>query len=252
MRGPVKKIFGWQTVLALILISASVAVYALHYAIFHDLRNIFYYLLMDIAFSFISVLLVTLVLNRLLVAREKRAMIKKLDMVIGAFHSEVGHKLIRILSVFDPQAQEFGKRLLVTSQWSGGEFAQALHDMRDYDCQIDHRRGDLGAVKELLAEKKEFLLALLENPNLLEHESFTNLLWAVFHLAEELSFRTDLQGLPESDLTHLDGDMKRVYLLLIYEWILHIQHLKSDYPYLFSLASRTNPFDPSASPIVRP
>jgi len=31
------------------------------------------------------------------------------------------------------------------------------------------------------------LLGLLGNPNLLEHDSFTDLLWAVFHLMEELS-----------------------------------------------------------------
>jgi len=29
------------------------------------------------------------------------------------------------------------------------------------------------------------------------------------------------------------------------------QHLKDNYPYLFSLAMRTNPFDPEASPIVQ-
>ena len=37
-----------------------------------------------------------------------------------------------------------------------------------------------------LAKKREILLHLLENPNLLEHESFTDLLWAVFHLSDEL------------------------------------------------------------------
>jgi hypothetical protein len=30
-----------------------------------------------------------------------------------------------------------------------------------------------------------------------------------------------------------------------------LQHLKHDYPYLFSLAIRTNPFGPDASPVFR-
>jgi hypothetical protein len=30
-----------------------------------------------------------------------------------------------------------------------------------------------------------------------------------------------------------------------------MKHLKIDYPYLFSLAVRTNPFNPDASPEVR-
>lgn len=29
-----------------------------------------------------------------------------------------------------------------------------------------------------------------------------------------------------------------------------MKHLKESYPYLFSLAVRTNPFDPAASPVV--
>jgi hypothetical protein len=32
---------------------------------------------------------------------------------------------------------------------------------------------------------------------------------------------------------------------------MYMQHLKQNYPYLFSLAMRTNPFDANASAIVR-
>ena len=55
----------------------------------------------------------------------------------------------------------------------------------------------------------------------------------------------------ESDYTHLAGDMKRVFTLLVYEWLAYMKHLKDNYPYLFSLAMRTNPFDETASPVVR-
>ena len=107
------------------------------------------------------------------------------------------------------------------------------------------------AIRNFLKEKRQFLLNLLENPNLLEHESFTNLLWAVFHLTDELTHRRNLNGLPETDYQHLAGDMKRAYHLLIVEWLNYMKHLKTDYPYLFSLAVRTNPFDVSASVEVR-
>jgi hypothetical protein len=91
---------------------------------------------------------------------------------------------------------------------------------------------------------------LLENPNLLEHESFTELLWAVFHLTEETACRVDLKQLPDTDCQHLSGDIKRVYGLLISEWLAYMKHLRDNYPYLFHLAARTNPFNPDASPIV--
>jgi hypothetical protein len=45
--------------------------------------------------------------------------------------------------------------------------------------------------------------------------------------------------------------MKRAYLLLISEWLAYLKHLKENYPYLFSLSVRTNPFDPNASPVFK-
>ena len=94
------------------------------------------------------------------------------------------------------------------------------------------------------------MLGLLANPNLLEHDTFTDLLWAVFHLSEELSSRPILEGLPEKDYDHLTGDMKRAYAQLLSEWLFYMKHLKKDYPYLFSLAIRMNPMDANANPIV--
>jgi len=106
-------------------------------------------------------------------------------------------------------------------------------------------------MRSYLIEKRDFLLRMLENPILLEHESFTELLQAVFHLTEEMQCRENLGNLPPSDYNHLAGDIKRAYGQLVYQWIDYIEYLKSNYPYLFSLAIRTNPFDKESSPIVR-
>ena len=81
--------------LGLLLILLSIFFYTVHYLIFRDKHHIFIYLLGDIAFVFIEVLLVTLIIHHLLGEREKRAMLKKLNMVIGAFFSEVGTPLLR-------------------------------------------------------------------------------------------------------------------------------------------------------------
>jgi len=43
----------------------------------------------------------------------------------------------------------------------------------------------------------------------------------------------------------------RVYDRLIGEWLAYMEYLQRNYPYLFSLAMRSNPFDEAASPIVR-
>jgi hypothetical protein len=65
------------------------------------------------------------------------------------------------------------------------------------------------------------------------------------------SVRDDVKNLPETDLAHLAGDIRRSYRLLGHQWLEYMKHLKDNYPYLFSLAIRMNPFDREASPIVR-
>ena len=90
----------------------------------------------------------------------------------------------------------------------------------------------------------------MENLNLLEHESFTEILRAVFHLTEELIARKDLQKLPATDKEHLANDIKRAYILLIDEWLGYGKYLQKDYPYFFSLIIRMNPFNENASPII--
>jgi hypothetical protein len=74
---------------------------------------------------------------------------------------------------------------------------------------------------------------------------------ATFHLEEELVARSEEGELPESDLRHLAGDVDRVYGQLARFWLDYMKYLKTNYPYLFSLAVRMNPFDQCASPVVR-
>jgi len=242
-----KRMFNWQVFLGLSLIVLSTLVYFIHYLIFRDSHHIFLYLIGDIAFVFFEVLLVTLVLHQLLHYREKKAMLNKLNMVIGAFFSEVGRELLKTFSDFDTEAFKITSKLVITNESSENEFLSVCNSVKNHTYNINSQRGDLENIKNFLKENRQFLLNLLENPNLLEHESFTNLLWAVFHLTEELIHRKNLSELPETDYQHLSGDIKRVYHLLITEWIDYMKHLKSNYPYLFSLAVRTNPFDKEAS-----
>jgi hypothetical protein len=239
-----------QLVIVLALIGFSVLVYLIYYAVFQDLRNIFSYMMMNIGFLPIQVLLVSFVIDRLLMEREKRAMLQKLNMVIGAFFSEMGAVVLKSFITFDAHVDELRPSLLVRPTWSGAEFGKARHAVRDYECAIDSRAGDLAALQSLLLGKQGFLLRLMENPNLLEHETFTQLLWAVSHLTEELAYRPDLRGLPEADYAHLSWDIARAYVPLVSEWLAYSLHLRNNYPYLFSLMVRLNPFDPTASVVI--
>lgn len=244
------KRYNWQILLGLSLMALSTIFYLIHYTIFRDIHHIFLYLIGDIAFVFIQVLLVTLILDQLLVIREKRAMLKKLNMVIGAFFSEVGTDLIKSFFSFDLHIDKIRHNLMVTNDWSSQKYSEVGRALKNDDFKIESQKGDLEYLRSFLIGKRNFLLSLLENPNLLEHESFTDLLWAVFHLTEELENRMDVKKLPDSDYDHLSADMRRAYVLLISEWLNYMKHLKDNYPYLFSLAVRLNPFNPNASPIL--
>jgi hypothetical protein len=204
-----------------------------------------------LAFLPLQVLLVTLVIDRLLAKREKAAMLKKMNMVIGVFFSEAGTGLLSSLASFDEGADELRRALSGGREWNRAEFDRLRSVAAAHEFRVESRRGELVPLREFLRERRGFLVGLLENPNLLEHESFTDLLWAVFHLAEELVQRPSLEGLPATDMNHLSGDMRRAYGLLFSEWISYLAHLREDYPYLFSLAVRTNPFDGDASVVVR-
>jgi len=245
------RFFNWQIALALALIVTSVILYFIHYAVFHDPHHIFIYMVGDIAFVPIEVLMVTLIVHRMLSHREKRALLEKLNMVIGVFFSDVGAGLLTVFSDSDPGLDEIKGQLICSADWSDREFSDASRLLKRHNCDIDIEKVDLKSLRDLLIEKREGLMRLLENPTLLEHDTFTHLLQAVFHLTEELSSRDDIDNLPDSDRAHLAGDVRRVYSLLVSEWIAYMKHLKNNYPYLFSLAMRTNPFDQSASPVVR-
>jgi len=237
--------------LGLSLVGLSALFYFIHYAIFKDAHHIFIYLLGDIAFVPIEVLLVTLIIHRLLSNWEKRAMLKKLNMAIGVFFSDVGTRLLKSIPEFDSEFHEIQKDLTMINDWSDQEFLSFSKTLKQYNYHIISQRGNLEELRGFLIGKRSFLLGLLQNPNLLEHESFTELLWAVFHLTEELSHRKDVKRLPDTDFDHLSIDVERAYRLLVSEWLTYLKHLKNDYPYLFSLAIRTNPFIPNLSPEVK-
>lgn len=240
-----------QILLGLSLVILSALFYLFHYVVFRDAHHIFIYLVGDIAFVFIEVLLVTLIIHQLLSYREKRAMLKKMNMAIGSFYSEVGTGLLKIFSHFNLHSEKIREDFIVDSDWTDQQFVNVLTAFNNYDHKIDCRQGNLNELLDFLKSRRNFMINLLQNPNLLEHESFTNLLWAVFHLTEELENRADVGNLTDIDCEHIAGDIKRAYFLLISEWLDYMKHLRNNYPYLFSLAIRTNPFDPEASPEVK-
>jgi hypothetical protein len=182
--------------------------------------------------------------------REELFRQQKLNMVTGLFFSELGNGLLKRFTRLDPETGTLHRMLSVSNQWTTEDFRKAKRRLRNHVFVIDSGRGDLSVLQEYLQAQTDLLLRLLENPIVQEHGDFTDLLRAIFHLRDELLNRVDLSELPDTDRQHLEGDIVRVYNLLVFEWIRYMRYLKDNYGYLYSLAIRVNPFDPKASAVI--
>lgn len=235
--------------IAAILVVLSVALYVLHYIVFHDAHHIFIYMVGDLAFLPLEVLLVGIVVERIMARREIDQKISKLNMVVGTFFSEVGHELSAMLLNSTPDRERIIANLDIAPGWKKQDYTRA-HKYAEHDSTVDFSNVDLAQLKSFLLGKRQFLLTLIENPNLLEHERFTDLLLASFHLTEELESRPSLSDLPQRDIEHLTLDIRRAYQFLVIEWLDYMQHVQSSYPFLYSHYVRTHPFQANASAII--
>jgi hypothetical protein len=240
----------WISKLALIFVAASVIVYALQIAIFHKDEETFFLLFQDMAFLPVHTLLVVIILETLLKRYERRAMMRKLNMVVGVFFIEVGYDLMKRLAEVHVSGPDINKTLRIDNDWTDGDFVKARKRIGETDFKMDSCAADLGDLQEFFRQRRSSMIRMMENPNLLEHESFTDMLLAALHLGEELIARSRLRTATEKDCLHLAGDMSRAYNALIVEWLSYMRHLKREYPYLYSLAVRTNPFNPEARPEI--
>ncbi len=241
----------WKLRFGVLLLCVSIFMYAVNYIVFHNIEHLEESTLFYLAYMPLEVIFITLILDQLMEMRDRRERLEKLNMVIGVFFSEVGTNLLRYFAKCDRNIESICNDLVVSSKWTDKQFLEASKRLKKYDYSVDIKQMDIDSLKKFLVSKRSSMVQLMENPTLLEHETFTESLRAVFHLVEELDTRTSLQDLPDSDYAHLSGDMKRAYTQLISEWLDYMKYMKNRYPYLYSLAMRTNPFDKEASPIVK-
>ena len=191
-------------------------------------------------------------ITQLLIHRgQNRLRTRRLNMIIGVFFTEVGNEMLNIFTQFDPGINDIRNECLLNQDCSEIDFASLRRKLQHHKHTIDTKLLDLGKVSNFLVSKGDLLFRQLENPTLIEHESFTELLWAVVHLRDELMSRKSLADLSETDIEHLANDVKRAYDAVTGQWVDYMHHLRRSYPYLFSLAIRTNPFSNTPSAEIR-
>ena len=173
------------------------------------------------------------------------------NMLIGVFFTEAGNQLLRIFSRFDAHVDTVRQDFMVQPEWTGEQFQHLKRHLSGYHYSVDIKLLELEPLRDYLFEKGGILVRQLENQDLIENEAFSELLWAIVHLRDELVARKSLEDLPETDIGHIIVDIHRAYSQLTRQWLDYMLYLKNRYPFLFSLALRTNPFVENSSAIVR-
>ena len=234
----------------IILTASSVVLYFVHYLIFDDPHHIFIYLVGDLAFVPIEILLVAIIVERIIDRHEKGKIFYKLNMVIGTFFSELGTWLIGELTNSVMNRDDLLPYLRIDNEWTEKDYRRSLSFLKKVEYRIQPENLHLNQLHRRLANKRDMLVMFLNNPNILEHERFADLLWAIFHLMEELDVRKSFDDLPQSDLRHIAGDVQRVYSLLTIRWLQYCRHLQKKYPFLFSIIVRTHPLQERPDAVV--
>lgn len=240
----------WKVKFAIILIIAAIVMYTFAYLFLNEPDKILFHIVIDCAFIPIDVLIVVLVIESVIEKKEKETVLDKLDMILGVFFSEIGNSLLEIISNVNADNGEIIKSLKNIDKWDDKDFEKSYKYIDkngvSFNPDIPQSEKDefILTIKKIITGKRGFLMELIENPNIIEKDSFANLLLAIFHLNDELELRTDLKKINPKDFDHLMNDINRIYSRLTYEWIKYLEYLNENYPYMSSLAIRTNPFNP--------
>lgn len=219
----------------------SICIYYIQYTLYHDSETTVFYFLQDLAFVPVQVVMVTLILNRFLSIIESRKKAKKINVIISTFFVEAGISVLTALAVFNRNND--GLRLILGTEGFDRKKAVLLKkQVREFGYDIEASPENLRELVAVLDKYRDYMLNMLGNDNLLEHDSFTDMLWAAFHVADELKTRDNLDGSDQEDLSHLANDILRAYMAMNVEWINYMSYLHDEYPFLYAMAIKKNPY----------
>lgn len=234
------KKYRFEIRLSIMLSAISAGLYGITYLLFNNMNGLEESLLSQLAFLPIYILIVMIILENITNRQEKNKMMSKLNVIIGAFFGELGREMLKSIAAFDKNNDKLQMNLCYRAEDFDKYFDRMNSFVIGYNVNITFEDKEFTELKASMKKNRDLLLNMMSNPNLMEHETFTEMLLAIFHLYQELDIRESIAL--DEDKIHVKEDVVRAYKLLIKEWLLYLKHLKESYPYLFSLEIRLNPF----------
>jgi voltage-gated potassium channel len=197
--------------------------------------------LLVIGFGIFSTLVVTAT-QAIFERKEGLRRIHQINTLIALYFSDVGNELLHFFCKFDPALA--GKCLVATDlgNWQDSDFHNIMALMKTHTFALEIEKDQLPVLRGMLDSRNDLLLRLLENPHILEHGLFMDMLRAVFHLRHELATDADKSAIKRPTLEHLDNDARKVYQFSSLLWAEHMQYQRKTYPNLFRASLENNPF----------
>lgn len=232
-------------VIGVSLIGLSLILHYFHYLIFKDLHHTLIFLFADIAFIPMDVFFTAFIIEKLLENREIHHKMEKLIIIKGVFYTELGNNLLEEFVKGDSRVEEIRRDAFIKKNWGAEEFKSLEKELDEYVYHVKLEKLDLDRISEILNKEKDFLISLITNPTLMEHESFSDMVIALMHLREELTDRYNIRGYEcvKWENAHIQHDVEDAYRELTKSWVRYMKHLKKEYPKLFLKAMINNPFD---------
>lgn len=228
--------------LILLLLCASVLLYAIHYLIFRDLHHLAIFGLHELAFVPLEVILVTLGLDQLVEKTHREEARSKVSIIETLYFNESGSTMLRYLTSFDPDAARLRELLQVTQDWRSSDFRQAIRQLKSYPFLLDLERIDFFGLHYHLSQRHEYYRSMLENPALTQSEAFTEMIMKIYLLWEELDGRTNLYQLPEKDRSYLAELLHEIYRELTEYWLDNVYNHSIHNRFRLHRAIESNPF----------
>lgn len=225
-----------------VLFAISAILYLINYFMFGDAHHLFVVFAEEIAYMPIYIFIILVVAEKAISSREKQEMARKTNALVGTFFTELGYELIRITTRFDKDCEKVKSELRTIENWDAAKKKSFIASAKNHKYCAPKGTEDLVIIKDLMFQKKDFMLELMSNSSLIEKDEFSDLLLAVNHILEEFRTRGEISTFDSADIGHLHVDVERAYRYLMASWVMYMTHLEKEYPYLHKLALRVNPF----------
>lgn len=224
------------------LVVLSLLLHYAHYLIFKDAHHTLIFLFADIAFIPMEVFFTTLIIDRLLEKREKNHFLEKLNMMIGLFYTEIGRNILSEFVKGDENLVELINSNICARNWDDSSCKKLKNKIKNHEFNLNITKINIDNIKNILSKNRNFLMNLIINENIHEHEEFTDMLMSLLHVKEEIESRY-CDKIEAFELEHLASDMAVAYKYLTLEWCEYMNYLNKNYPRLFVRALIDNPFD---------